>query len=124
TDVGYPVSRVLAAIDNARAAGLAPVKVNCVVKRGMNEQQILPMAEYFRHTGITLRFIEFMDVGTTNGWRMDYVVTAREIVDLIRSRYAITRQPASVPGETANRWHYDDGGGEIGIIASVSQPFC
>src|SRR5699024_6629718 len=94
TDVGYPVSRVLAAIDNALAAGLAPVKVNCVVKRGMNEAQILPMAEHFRNTGITLRFIEFMDVGTTNGWRMDYVVTAREIVDMIRTRYAITRQPA------------------------------
>lgn len=123
-DVSFPATKVLTAIDNAQAAGLGPVKVNCVVKRGVNESQILPMVEQFRHTGITLRFIEFMDVGTSNGWRMENVVTAREIVDTIRTRYAITRQPAAVAGETANRWHYDDGAGEVGIIASVSQPFC
>ena len=123
-DVGYPASKVLTAIDNAKAAGLTPVKVNCVIQRGVNEDQILPMAEYFRHSDVVLRFIEFMDVGTSNGWRMEEVVPAREIVETIRTRHAISRLPASVPGETANRWVYDDGAGEIGIIASVSQPFC
>lgn len=123
-DVGFPASKVLQAVDNAQAAGLAPVKVNCVVKRGVNENQILPMVEHFRNSGVVLRFIEFMDVGASNGWRMDDVVTAREIVDTIRTRHAITRRPASVPGETANRWAFDDGAGEVGIIASVSQPFC
>lgn len=123
-DVGFPVSRVLNAIDNATAAGLGPVKVNCVVQRGVNEHQILPMVEQFRHSDVVLRFIEFMDVGTSNGWRMDDVITAREIVETIRTRHAITRLPARVPGETANRWLFDDGAGEIGIIASVSQPFC
>lgn len=123
-DVGFPASKVRAAIDNAVAAGLGPVKVNCVLQRGVNEDQILPMAEAFRHTDVVLRFIEYMDVGTSNGWRMDDVVTARQIVDTIRSRYGLTRLPASAPGETANRWRYDDGAGEIGIIASVSQPFC
>lgn len=123
-DVGYPASKVLTAVDNAKAAGLTPVKVNCVIQRGVNEDQLLPMAEYFRHSDVVLRFIEFMDVGTSNGWRMEEVVPAREIVETIRTRHAISRLPASVPGETANRWVYDDGAGEIGIIASVSQPFC
>ncbi|WP_423821880.1 GTP 3',8-cyclase MoaA [Salinisphaera sp. SPP-AMP-43] len=123
-DVGFPASKVRTAIDNAVAAGLGPVKVNCVLQRGVNEDQILPMAEAFRHTDVVLRFIEYMDVGTSNGWRMDDVVTARQIVDTIRSRYGLTRLPATAPGETANRWRYDDGAGEIGIIASVSQPFC
>ena len=123
-DVGFPASKVLAAIDNAKAAGLDPIKVNCVVQRGVNEDQILPMASFFRHSGVVLRFIEFMDVGTSNGWRLDEVVTAREIVARVRARHAITRVPANTPGETANRWRYDDGAGEIGIIASVSQPFC
>ncbi|MES1952702.1 molybdenum cofactor biosynthesis protein A [Salinisphaera sp. S4-8] len=123
-DVGYPASKVLTAIDNAKAAGLTPVKVNCVIQRGVNEDQILPMAEYFRQSDVVLRFIEFMDVGTSNGWRMEEVVIAREIVETIRTRHAISRLPANVAGETANRWVYDDGAGEIGIIASVSQPFC
>jgi cyclic pyranopterin phosphate synthase len=123
-DVRFPATKVLEAIDNAVAAGLAPVKVNCVVKRGMNEGQILPMAEHFRHTGIIIRFIEFMDVGITNGWRLDEVVPAREIIDTIRAQYSISRAPARAAGETANRWHYDDGAGEIGVIASVSMPFC
>lgn len=123
-DVGFPASKVLVAVDNAVAAGLKPVKVNCVVQRGVNEDQILPMAEAFRHSGVVLRFIEYMDVGTSNGWRMDDVVPAREILDTIRTKYALSRQPAAQPGETANRWHYDDGAGEIGIIASVSMPFC
>lgn len=123
-DVGFSVAKVLSAIDNARAADLGPIKVNCVVQRGLNEDQILPMAEHFRHSGVVLRFIEFMDVGTSNGWRMDQVISAREIVDTIRTRHAISRLPANAPGETANRWTFDDGAGEIGIIASVSQPFC
>ena len=123
-DVGYPASKVLTAIDNAKAAGLTPVKVNCVIQRGVNEDQILPMVEHFRHSDVVLRFIEFMDVGTSNGWRMEEVVTAREIVETVRTRYAISRLPATVSGETANRWVFDDGAGEIGIIASVSQPFC
>lgn len=123
-DVGFPASKVLDAVDNATAAGLTPVKVNCVIQRGVNADQILPMAEAFRHTDVVLRFIEYMDVGTTNGWRLDDVVSAREIVDTIRARYAITRAPATQPGETANRWYYDDGAGEIGLIASVSMPFC
>lgn len=123
-DVGFSVAKVLTAINNAQAAGLGPVKVNCVVQRGVNEDQILPMAEHFRHSGVVLRFIEFMDVGTSNGWRMDQVVSAREIVETIRARHAISRLPANAPGETANRWTFDDGAGEIGIIASVSQPFC
>lgn len=123
-DVGFPASKVLDAVDSAITAGLTPVKVNCVIQRGVNADQILPMAEAFRHTGVVLRFIEYMDVGTSNGWRMDDVVTAREIVDTIRTQYAISRAPATRPGETANRWHYDDGAGEIGIIASVSMPFC
>src|SRR5699024_7865630 len=102
-DVGYPASKVLQAVDNAQAAGLTPVKVYSVVKRGVNESQILPMVERFRNTVVVLRFIEFMDVGASNGWRMDAVVTARAIVDLVRTRHAITRRPATVPGETANR---------------------
>lgn len=123
-DVSFPAGKVLRAIDNAVAADLSPVKVNCVVQRGVNEDHILSMAQTFRHTPVTLRFIEYMDVGATNGWRMDDVVTARQIVDTIRSHYPITRARAERPGETANRWHYDDGAGEIGIIASVSMPFC
>ncbi|WP_109995172.1 GTP 3',8-cyclase MoaA [Salinisphaera sp. LB1] len=123
-DVGFPTSKVLEAIDNATGGGLSPVKVNCVIQRGVNDDQILPMAEAFRHTEVVLRFIEYMDVGATNGWRLDDVVSAREIMDTIRTRHAITRQPATQPGETANRWRYDDGAGEIGIIASVSMPFC
>ncbi|GAB3671457.1 GTP 3',8-cyclase MoaA [Salinisphaera aquimarina] len=123
-DVGFPASKVLTAIDNAKAAGLGPVKVNCVLQRGVNEHQILPMVDHFRHSDVVLRFIEFMDVGTSNGWRMDDVITAREIVDTIRTRHPISRLPATAPGETANRWTFDDGAGEIGIIASVSQPFC
>ncbi|MDA3921225.1 MAG: GTP 3',8-cyclase MoaA [Salinisphaera sp.] len=123
-DVGFPASKVLNAIDNAKAAGLGPVKVNCVIQRGVNEHQILPMVEQFRHSDVVLRFIEFMDVGTSNGWRMEEVVTAREIVDTVRTRHAISRLPATTPGETANRWTFDDGAGEVGIIASVSQPFC
>ena len=101
-----------------------PVKVNCVVKRGVNEHEIAPMARYFRETGDTLRFIEFMDVGATNGWRMDDVVPAAEIVAIVNAEFPLEPAEADYRGEVAKRWRYVDGTGEIGIIASVTQPFC
>jgi GTP 3',8-cyclase len=123
-DVGFPVARVLAGIDAAAAAGLAPVKVNMVVKRGVNDQSVIEMAERFRCTGHILRFIEYMDVGTTNGWRMDDVVPAGEIAATINERWPLEPLQPNYPGEVANRYRYCDGAGEIGIIASVTQPFC
>jgi cyclic pyranopterin phosphate synthase len=122
-DVDFSVERVLEGIEAARAVGL-PVKVNCVVKRGVNDSQIVPMARYFRETGDTLRFIEFMDVGATNGWRMDDVVSAAEIVAAVNAEFPIEPTVAQYRGEVAKRWSYVDGKGEIGIIASVTQPFC
>jgi cyclic pyranopterin phosphate synthase len=122
-DVDFPVDRVLEGIEAARAAGL-PVKVNCVVKRGVNERQIVPMARHFRGTPHILRFIEYMDVGATNGWRMDDVVPAAEIRSLIDAEFPIEPAEANYRGEVAQRWRYKDGTGEIGIIASVTQPFC
>jgi cyclic pyranopterin phosphate synthase len=122
--VGFPVGRVLEAIDHALAAGFAPVKVNMVVKRGANDHCIEQMAEHFRGSGCILRFIEFMDVGTTNGWRMQDVVPAAEVLQRIHARWPIERVPPNYPGEVANRWRYVDGAGEIGVIASVTQPFC
>jgi cyclic pyranopterin phosphate synthase len=122
-DVDFPVTRVLDGIEAARAVGL-PVKVNCVVKRGVNDDQIIPMEEHFRRTGDTLRFIEFMDVGDTNGWRMDDVVTAAEIVNTINALHPIEPVESEYRGEVAKRWRYRDGTGEIGLIASVTQPFC
>jgi cyclic pyranopterin phosphate synthase len=122
-DVDFPVERVLEGIEAARAVGL-PVKVNCVVKRGVNHDQIVPMATYFRETGDTLRFIEFMDVGATNGWRMDDVVSAAEIVAAVGAAFPIEPAEANYRGEVAKRWRYKDGKGEIGVIASVTQPFC
>src|SRR5215469_4422980 len=123
-DAAFPVAPVLEAIDAAAAAGLAPVKVNMVVRRGMNEQSILPMAARFRHTGHVLRFIEYMDVGTTNGWRLDDVVPAAEIIALISEHWPVEPAVPNYPGEVAARYRYRDGGGEIGVIASVTQPFC
>lgn len=123
-DVGFPVAEVLEGIEAARGAGLWPIKVNMVVKRGINQDSILPMAEHFRNTGIILRFIEYMDVGTTNGWRLDQVVSADEIVDLIHRKYPLDPIPPSYKGEVARRWRYRDGAGEIGVIASVTKPFC
>src|SRR6266705_2264370 len=123
-DAGFPVARVLDAITAAAAAGLAPVKVNMVVKRGVNEQSILPMAEHFRGTGHVPRFIEYMDVGTTNGWRLDDVVPAAEIISLIRGQWPLEPIAPAYPGEVAARYRYRDGAGEIGVIASVTQPFC
>ena len=122
-DVDFAVERVLDGIEAARTVGL-PVKVNCVVKRGVNEDQIVPMARYFRGTGDTLRFIEFMDVGATNGWRMDDVVSASEIVETVNAAFPIEAADAQYRGEVAKRWRYQDGKGEIGIVASVTQPFC
>jgi cyclic pyranopterin phosphate synthase len=122
-DVDFGVDRVLAGIDAACAAGL-PVKVNCVLKRGMNEGEIVPLARHFHGTGHTLRFIEYMDVGHTNGWRMDEVVPAAEIVEKIGAELPLEPVEPGYRGEVARRWRYKDGGGEIGVIASVTQPFC
>ena len=123
-DAGFPVAQVLDGIAAAAAAGLGPVKVNMVVKRGGNDRSILPMAAHFRGSGHVLRFIEYMDVGTTNGWRLDDVVPAAEIIALIGAQWPLEPLPASYPGEVATRYRYRDGAGEIGIIASVTQPFC
>jgi cyclic pyranopterin phosphate synthase len=123
-DARFPVARVLEAIGAAAAAGLAPVKVNMVVKRGVNERSILPMAAHFRHSGHVLRFIEYMDVGTTNGWRLDDVVPAAEIMALISGQWPLEPIAPGYPGEVATRYRYRDGGGEVGVIASVTQPFC
>ncbi len=123
-DVEFPVQRVLDGIQAAAEAGISPIKINMVVKRGVNEKDILPMARYFHGSGHILRFIEFMDVGTTNGWRMDDVMNAREIVDIINADMPIEPLEPNYKGEVANRWRYKDGSGEIGVIASVTQPFC
>jgi cyclic pyranopterin phosphate synthase len=123
-DVDFPVSRVLEGIEAAGAVGMAPLKVNMVVKRGLNEHSLLPMAEHFRGTGIILRFIEFMDVGHTNGWRLDQVVPAAEILRRIDAVHPLEPLEANYSGEVANRYRYRDGSGEIGLIASVTQPFC
>ncbi|HKY84925.1 MAG TPA: GTP 3',8-cyclase MoaA [Anaerolineales bacterium] len=123
-DVDFPVRRVLEGIDAALAAGLTPLKVNMVVKRGLNEHSLLPMAEHFRGTGVVLRFIEYMDVGATNGWRLDQVVPAVEIIKRIEAVHPLEPLEANYRGEVAHRYRYRDGAGEIGLIASVSQPFC
>jgi cyclic pyranopterin phosphate synthase len=122
--VDFPVAKVLDGIDAAQEAGLGPVKVNMVVRRGMNESSLLPMARWARDAGVILRFIEYMDVGHTNGWRLDDVVSAREIVEAIDAEMPLEALPARYRGEVAGRWAYRDGGGEVGVIASVSQPFC
>jgi cyclic pyranopterin phosphate synthase len=122
-DVGFPVADVLDGIDAAAAAGL-PVKVNMVVQRGTNEQQILPMARFFKERAHVLRMIEYMDVGTTNGWRLDQVVPASEIVARIDSEMPLEPMEPNYPGEVARRWRYRDGRGEIGVVASVTQAFC
>jgi cyclic pyranopterin phosphate synthase len=123
-DVGFPVADVLAGIEAAQDAGLAPIKVNMVVKRGSNEDQILPMARHFRGSGIALRFIEYMDVGATNGWRMDEVLPSSAVLTLLQGEFELRPLPAKEAGETAQRWAYAEGGGEIGLISSVSQAFC
>ncbi|GAC1376027.1 MAG: GTP 3',8-cyclase MoaA [Actinomycetota bacterium] len=123
-DVDFPVARVLAGIEEAAAVGLAPVKINMVVKRGVNVDSVLPMAQYFKGTGHVVRFIEYMDVGNSNGWRMDEVVPAAEVVAMINEALPLEPVAANYRGEVARRWQYQDGGGEIGVIASVTQPFC
>jgi cyclic pyranopterin phosphate synthase len=123
-DVDFPVARVIEGIDAAADAGLAPVKINMVVKRGVNEHEILPMARFFRERGHILRFIEYMDVGATNGWRLDDVVSAREIVSIIDREMPLEPVDPNYTGEVAERWRYKDGSGEIGVIASVTQAFC
>jgi GTP 3',8-cyclase len=123
-DAGVPVSQVMAGIDAAEAAGLGPIKLNMVVKRGWNEHAILPMARRFRGTGRILRFIEYMDVGHSNGWRLDDVVSADEIIRTIAAEFPLEPMEPTAQGEVAERYRYADGAGEIGIIASVSRPFC
>ena len=122
-DVDFPVQTVLEGIDAAAAAGL-PVKVNVVVKRGINEDSVLPMARRFRDQGHVVRFIEYMDVGHTNGWRLADVVPASDIVAAIDAELPLERLPPRYPGEVAERYRYRDGRGEVGVIASVTRPFC
>jgi cyclic pyranopterin phosphate synthase len=123
-DVDFPVADVLAGIEAAEKVGLHPLKINMVVKRGVNDHEIVPMAKHFRGTGHILRFIEFMDVGASNGWRMDDVVPSAEVARAIGAAFPIEPLEANYPGEVAERWRYVDGAGEIGLISSVTQPFC
>ena len=123
-DVDFPVARVLEGIDAAERAGLAPIKINMVVRRGVNESSVVPMARFVRERGHILRFIEYMDVGHSNGWRLDEVVPAEEILALIDAEMPLVAVPPNYQGEVADRWRYRDGDGEIGVIASVTQPFC
>ena len=126
-DVDFPVADVLTGIAAAHAAGLGPIKVNMVVQRGVNAQEILPMARYFRDHfdgQIVLRFIEYMDVGASNGWRMDQVLPSAAVLALLQAEWPLQPLDASAPGETAERWRYADGRGEIGVISSVTQAFC
>jgi len=122
-DVDFPVARVLDGIEAASAAGL-PVKVNAVIKRGVNDDQVVPLAAFFRERGHTLRFIEYMDVGHTNGWRLDDVVPARKIIEQLDEAFGVEPLDPDYRGEVAQRWRYRDGSGEVGVIASVTQPFC
>ncbi len=123
-DAEFPVSDVLEGIEAAQAAGLGPIKVNMVIRRGINDDQILPMARHFRGTGIILRFIEYMDVGSSNGWRLDDVVPGREVIARIGAHFPVEPVDRRYVGEVAERWRYIDGEGEIGVITSVTQPFC
>lgn len=121
--VGAKLERVLLGIQSAQEVGL-PVKINMVVQRGVNEQEIVPMIRWSHDAGVTMRFIEFMDVGETNGWDTRQVVTAREILEIVNEQFPVEEVPAAYPGEVAKRWRFLDGAGEFGIISSVSQPFC
>jgi cyclic pyranopterin phosphate synthase len=130
-DVDFPVAEVLAGIDAARDAGLGPIKINMVVKRGTNDHEILPMARHFKGSGIVLRFIEYMDVGATNGWRMNDVLPSAQVIQRLQSELPLVALEAAFPGETAQRWGYakadgsfDPDAGEIGVISSVTQAFC
>jgi GTP 3',8-cyclase len=123
-DVDFPVASVLEGIEAAAAVGLQPIKVNMVVKRGVNVDSVLPMARHFKGSGHILRFIEYMDVGATNGWRMDDVIPTRELVRMINAEMPIEAIDANYQGEVAERWRYKDGSGEVGFISSVTQAFC
>ena len=123
-DVDFPVADVLRGIETANKVGLLPIKINMVVKRGTNDQEILPMARHFRHSGNVLRFIEYMDVGATNGWRMDEVLPSAQVIERISTEFAVATINPNYMGETAQRWRYADGAGEIGVISSVTQAFC
>jgi len=122
--VDFPVADVLKGIEASQKVGLWPIKVNMVVKRGVNDAEILPMARYFRHSGAVLRFIEYMDVGATNGWRMNEVLASKQVVERINAEFPLTAIDPNYIGETAERWRYADGAGEIGVISSVTQAFC
>lgn len=122
--IEFPVERVLDGIEAAIEAGLAPVKVNMVVRRGINEASIVPMAAWARETGVILRFIEYMDVGHSNSWRLDEVVPAAELVERIGAQWPVEPADPTYRGEVADRWRYADGGGEFGVISSVTAPFC
>ena len=122
--IDFPVARVLDGIAAAGEAGLTPIKVNMVVRRGINESSVLPMAAWARDEGVILRFIEYMDVGHSNGWRLDEVVPASELLEMIGAAWPIEPADPLYLGEVANRWRYTDGGGEFGVIASVTEPFC
>ena len=122
--IEFPVARVLDGIDAALEAGLEPVKVNMVVRRGINESSVVPMATWARETGVTLRLIEYMDVGHSNGWRLDEVVPAADLVETISAVWPVEPAEPTYRGEVAGRWRYADGGGEFGVISSVTQPFC
>lgn len=123
-DVQFPVERVLEGIDNAAAAGLRPVKINTVIRRGVNDDQILPLAAHFRGSAHVVRFIEFMDVGATNGWRLDEVLPSASVIERIHAEWPLEPLDRNYAGEVAQRWRYADGGGEVGVISSVTQPFC
>ena len=123
-DVAFPVRAVVEGMEAADRAGLRPLKVNMVVRRGLNEDSVLPMARFARERGYILRFIEYMDVGHSNGWRLDEVVPSAEIVAMIDAEMPLVALPAQYPGEVADRWSYRDGAGEVGVISSVSEPFC
>ena len=123
-DVDFPVADVLKGIEVAQNVGLAPLKINMVVKRGTNDAEILPMARHFRNTGAVLRFIEYMDVGATNGWRMDEVLPSAQVIERLHAEFPLVAIDPNYTGETAERWRYADGAGEIGVISSVTQAFC
>jgi GTP 3',8-cyclase len=123
-DVDFPVAEVLKGIDTAQRAGFGPIKVNMVVKRGTNDHEIVTMARHFRGSGVVLRFIEYMDVGATNGWRLDEVLPSADVLARLQEHWPLEPLDPSAPGETAERWRYADGGGEIGLISSVTRAFC
>ncbi len=123
-DVDFPLSEVLASIDSALAVGFESVKINMVVKKGVNDQEILPMIRHFKGSGVIPRFIEYMDVGNSNGWRLQEVLSSREVIDLIQTEFPITPIDANYPGEVAQRWKFSDQSGEFGVISSVTNTFC